>query len=379
MEKHTNINTIVVHAGTQHFNSSKDVIAALHLSTTFERNEDGSNSEFIYSRHNNPNRQMLEQKLAAIEEAEHAVVFASGLAAINAILQNVLTVNSHIILPTDCYHGTKQLLQQFFTTWQVSVTLVNMGDVDAIAQAILPNTVLIWIETPSNPKLEITDIEAVCSLAKTKNIITVCDNTFATPLLQKPLQLGADIVMHSSTKYFGGHSDILGGVVCFNGGQPFAEKIIAYQKIAGAVPSPFDCWLLHRSLATFPLRFREQCSNALKIATFLSTHTEIEQVFYPGLATHKNNALVKKQMQGGFGAVVSILIKGNEKTALQFASSLQLFKHATSLGGVESLIEHRRSVEGENAVSPANLLRLSIGIEFIDDLIEDLSVGLSKI
>jgi cystathionine gamma-synthase len=373
------IETVAVHAGSSNFTLSKDVTPALHLSTTFSRNEDGTTSEFMYSRNGNPNREMLQQKLAALEQCEFALAFASGLAAVNAILQNVLGPNSHLILPTDCYHGTKQLIQQNFTNWGISHSLVNMQDIVAIEAAIQTNTALIWIETPSNPKLDITDIEKVVTLAKQKNIIVVCDNTFATPLLQKPLQLGADIVMHSSTKYFGGHSDILGGVVCFNNNNTFAPKLIAYQKTAGAVPSPFDCWLLHRSLSTFPLRFAAQCNNAMQIASFLQTQLNVAAVYYPGLTTHANHTIAKKQMQFGFGAMVTILVKGGKKQAMQLANNLQLFKHATSLGGVESLIEHRRSVEGENAISPDNLLRLSIGIEHVQDLIDDLEKVLAAI
>jgi cystathionine gamma-synthase len=376
-EKH--IETIAVHAGSSNFTLSKDVTPALHLSTTFSRNEDGTTNEFMYSRNSNPNREMLQQKLAALEQCEFALAFASGLAAVNAILQNVLEPNSHIILPTDCYHGTKQLIQQNFTNWGVSHSLANMQDLNAVEAAIQTNTALIWIETPSNPKLDITDIEQIVKLAKQKNIKVVCDNTFATPLLQKPLQLGVDIVMHSSTKYFGGHSDILGGVVCFNNNNTFAPKLLAYQKTAGAVPSPFDCWLLHRSLSTFPLRFTAQCSNAMKIASFLQTQPNVEAVYYPGLTTHANHLVAKKQMQLGFGAMVTILVKGGQKQAMQLANNLQLFKHATSLGGVESLIEHRRSVEGENAISPDNLLRLSIGIEHAKDLIDDLEKGLAAL
>ena len=203
----------------------------------------------------------------------------------------------------------------------------------------------------------------------------VCDNTFATCLIQNPLELGADFVMHSSTKFYGGHSDILGGLVVANTKSEISDRIRLYQKTAGAVPAPFDCWLLNRSIATFAMRVKQQNENAMKIATFLENHAAIEKVFYPGLASHKNHHLAAKQMIGGFGSIISVLVKADEVSTLKLASSFKLIKHATSLGGVESLVEHRRSVEGDNPLSPINLLRFSIGIEFVDDLILDLEEG----
>ena len=248
--------------------------------------------------------------------------------------------------------------------------------IENIKKCIQNDTKLIWIETPSNPQLKITDVAAVVSLAKNKKITTVCDNTFATSILQKTLELQVDYVMYSSTKFFSGHSDLLGGVIMTNLDTEVSQNIRAYQKIAGAVPSPFDCWLLNRSLATFPLRFNLQCKNAEAIATYFTTHPKIEKVFYPGLTSHHNHEIAKRQMKNGFGSIISVLVKGGQQEAMKFASQLKIFKHATSLGGVESLIEHRRSVEGDQPVSPENLLRIAVGIEFIDDLIADIQQAL---
>lgn len=373
MKQH--VQTLAVHAG-EIKGKNTDIIQPIHLSTTFERNEDGSTGEYIYTRAENPNRIAVEEKMACIEEAKTAIAFASGMAAINALFDTLLIPNCHILIPDDCYHGTRQLLDTFFKRWNVTAEMVDMTVVGNIEKAIQSNTKLIWIETPSNPQLKITDIEAVVSVAKKNTIITVCDNTFATPILQKTLEMGVDYVMYSSTKFFSGHSDILGGVVLTNKVDETSLSIRTYQKMAGAVPAPFDCWLLNRSLATFPLRFKAQCENASAIATFLNSHPKIENVFYPGLSTHVNHETAKKQMKNGFGSIISILVKGNEKNALEFTKKLQIFRHATSLGGVESLVEHRRSVEGSNPISPENLIRLSVGVEFAEDLIADLKQAL---
>ena len=373
--KNSHIETIAVHG--QH-NSAKgmDIIQPIHLSTTFERKPDGTLNDHVYTRLSNPNRLTVENKIAALEEAKTAIAFSSGLAAVNALFENILEPGSHIIIPDDCYHGTRYLMDKFFKRWQVSYSQTDMTVIKNIEQLIKPNTKLIWIETPSNPQLKIADIKAIVALAAKQNITTACDNTFATPILQKPLQMGVDYVMHSSTKFFSGHSDILGGVVCTNHTNETANNIREYQTTAGAVPSPFDCWLLNRSLATFPMRLAAQCKNAVIIAAFLEQHNNIEKVFYPGLETHPNHAVAKQQMTNGFGSIISILVKGGLQETLDVAGKLSIFKHATSLGGVESLIEHRRSAEGKHPVSPENLLRISIGIENVEDLIEDFETAL---
>ena len=378
--KKYNIQTKLVHAGSAENKSmSNAVTGAIQLSTTFERNEDGVNGSFIYSRADNPNRKELENKIAAIENAAEVISFASGMAAINALLENILQPNSHIIIPDDCYHGTKALIQTFFTKWQVEYSLVDTSNTQNIEAAIQTNTKLIWVETPSNPQLKITDIEAVSKISKVKNIKLVCDNTFATCLIQNPFAHGADFVMHSSTKFIGGHSDVLSGIVVSKNKTAISDAIRLYQKTAGAVPSPFDCWLLNRSLATFAMRVKQQNENAMKIALWLEKNSAIGKVYYPGLASHTNHAIAAKQMCSGFGSIISVLIKGDEKTALKLASNFKLIKHATSLGGVESLVEHRRSVEGDNPISPENLLRFSIGIEFVEDLINDIENGIATL
>ena len=375
--KKQHIETIAVHGAHKDQVTGSDIIQPIHLSTTFERRADGTLNDYVYTRAGNPNRLTVENKIAALEEATTAIAFASGLAAVNALFENILAPGSHIIIPDDCYHGTRYLMDKFFKRWQVSFSETDMTVIENIEKLIQPNTKLIWIETPSNPQLKIADIKAIVTLAAKHNITTACDNTFATSILQKPLQMGVDYVMHSSTKFFSGHSDILGGVVCTNHTNETANNIREYQATAGAVPSPFDCWLLNRSLATYPLRLATQCKNAVAVASFLEQHPNIEKVYYPGLATHPNHDIAKQQMTNGFGSIISILVKGGMQEAINVAGKLNIFKHATSLGGVESLVEHRRTAEGKNPLSPENLLRISIGIENMEDLIEDLKNALA--
>ncbi|HEY4937085.1 MAG TPA: PLP-dependent aspartate aminotransferase family protein, partial [Puia sp.] len=310
---------------------------------------------------------------------EEAFAFPSGMAAAMALAQTVLEPDTHVIIPDDCYHGIAHLIKSMLPKWKISYTEVDMTDAGAVENAIRKNTRLIIVETPSNPMLKITDISMVCKIAKSKGILVGCDNTWTTPLIQRPIELGADLVFHSSTKFFGGHSDVLGGVIIIKKKNELAEKIREYQTVGGSVPSPFDCWLLNRSLATLSLRLERQVRNAATIAVFLKAQPIVEQVYYPGLPDHPNHEIAKRQMNGLFGSMISITVKGGEKQALQFAGSMKLFKHATSLGSVESLIEHRRSAEGNAPKSPANLLRLSIGIEYIDDLVEDLAMGFDKL
>ena len=365
------IQTKAIHTG---YEPAPDITQPIHLSTTFERADHEASGE--YTRTGNPNRRALEKKLSMLEGGKEAIAVASGMAAINTIFEVVLKSGDHLIYPDDCYHGTRALLKNFFLHKNIQVTEVDMTSVQNIAAAITPKTKLIWMESPSNPKLKITDIEAVAQLAKKHNIVTACDSTFATPLLQRPLELGVDFVMHSSTKFFSGHSDVLGGVVIAKEQGDLYNQMRLYQNVAGAVPSPFDCWLLNRSLSTFALRVPVQNANAMKVATFLSKHPKIEKVFYPGLPTHENHDIAKKQMKSGFGSVLSVLVKGGKGEAIGFVRKLQIIKHATSLGGVESLIEHRRTAEGAMQISPDNLLRISIGIESPDDLIRDFTQAL---
>jgi cystathionine gamma-synthase len=372
--------TLSVHAG--HMDDQiGSVTSPIHLTTTFERDELGNigGKGYIYTRWDNPNRRGLEIKLALLEAGEEAFAFPSGMAAAMALVQTVMEPETHIVLPDDCYHGVAHLVKEMLSKWKITYTEADMTNPHAIEKAIQKNTRMILIETPSNPMLKITDIAGVCQLAKSKNILVGCDNTWTTPLIQRPLELGADLIFHSSTKFFGGHSDVLGGCIIAKKKNELTEKIREYQTVGGAVPSPFDCWLLNRSLATLSLRLERQIKNAAAIAGFLQTEALIEKVYYPGLPDHPNHEIAKRQMNGQFGSMISITMKGGEKQALHFAGSMKLFKHATSLGGVESLVEHRRSAEGNSPKSPANLLRLSIGIEYIDDLVEDLSEGFAKL
>jgi cystathionine gamma-synthase len=372
--------TLSVHAG--HLDDQiGSVMSPIHVTTTFERDEAGNigGKGYVYTRWDNPNRHELEIKLALLEGGAEAFAFPSGMSAAMVLAQAVLEPDTHIIIPDDCYHGIAHLVKSMLPKWKISYTEVDMSDLTAIEKAIQKNTRLIIIETPSNPMLKITDIAKVCQLAKSRGILTGCDNTWTTPLIQKPIELGADLVFHSSTKFFGGHSDVLGGCIIIKEKNELAAKIREYQVIGGAVPSPFDCWLLNRSLSTLSLRLERQIKNAASIALFLKDHPLVEQVFYPGLPDHPGHETAKIQMHGQFGSMISIGMKGGEKQALLFAGSMQLFRHATSLGGVESLVEHRRSAEGNAPRSPDNLLRLSIGIEYVDDLIEDLRQGFGKL
>ena len=370
------LSTKIIHEHNVKDNSGA-VMSPLVLSTTFERAADGINypQGYIYSRYDNPNRRSLESKLAMMENGTACVSFSSGLAAATAVFQSLKT-GDHILLPDDAYFSLYNILDKLFSGFGLSYTKVDMTDVEKIKTSIQPNTKLIWMETPSNPLIKVTDIEAVVAIAKQHNCFTVADNTWATPFYTQPLQLDVDIVMHSTTKYFGGHSDILGGALIFKEENERTEFIKNCQKYGGAVPSPFDCWLLCRSLTTFSARMPLHSNNALQLAHYLETHPKIERVLYPGLQSHPQHAIAKKQMKNGYGGMLSVVVKGARADALKLAASLQLFAHATSLGGVESLIEHRKSVEGDASATPDNLLRVSVGIEDVKDLMNDFEQAL---
>jgi cystathionine gamma-synthase len=379
------LETLSIHVGNNIDAATGAVAMPITLSTTFERAEDGSLVEGrdIYTRSSNPNRRAVEQKIAALEGGTEAIAFSSGQAAMMSVM-HLLDGNSHVIIPDDIYYGTRALLENHYKRWGLTYSEVDMSDIATIKKAIRKNTKLIWIESPSNPNLKLTDIQAVTKIAKQKNILTACDNTWATPYFQRPLELGVDIVMHSTTKYFGGHSDMLGGVIVHNnspllGRGAEGEALRDFQILGGAVPSAFDCWLLFRSLSTFAVRMPIHSKNAQKLAEYLGKQPQIEQVNYPGLKYNAFHNVAKKQMKGGYGGMMSILVKGGQSEAMKLASNLLIFKHATSLGGVESLIEHRFSVEGVHSRSPENLLRISVGIEHIDDLIADFEQALSLI
>lgn len=365
--------TRAIHCQHNFENASNVIVEPIQLSTTFTRDSDGHLREdaHIYSRLGNPNRDSLERTMATLEHGERALAFASGMAAIDAVFRN-LQQGDHLLLPDDVFFATLQLAQTTLVPRGIDVSTVDMTSLDEVQEAIRPNTSLVWLESPSNPRLGICDIAAICKVTRTRGIHCGVDNTWATPVLTNPLLLGADMVMHSTTKYLGGHSDVLGGCVIFKNDDRLFETTHQTQRLAGAVASPMDCWLISRGIKTLYLRVRHQSASALQLATVLQTMPSIEKVHYPGLPCHPQHEIACQQMQGGFGGMLSIQIRGGEKAALRIASKLKLFTAATSLGGIESLIEHRKSVEGADSVTPENLLRISVGIENVDDLIEDL-------
>ena len=370
-----NLETLCVHAGHRPDRETGAVAPAIQLSTTFERDADGEfRRGYIYARDSNPTRKALEDALAAIEGGEIALAFASGQAATNAMFQ-ALRPNDHVVIPDHAYYGTPKLVREVFGPWGLRASQVNMSDLDAVERAIEKETKLVWIETPSNPLLTITDIAEVCERAHAVGAMVAVDNTWATPVAQRPLDLGADIVMHASTKYFGGHSDVQSGALVFRKTSDLLARVQMIQRSAGAIAAPFDSWLVHRGLKTLVWRMRAHCSNAQAVADFLSSHAKVEAVHYPGLSTHPGHDIAVRQMQL-FGGMASVQVRGGRAEALAVAARVGIFTRATSLGGPESLIEHRASVEGPATRSPENLLRLSIGLEHADDLIEDLSQAL---
>ena len=348
----------------------------IYLSTTYERDEDGQYSRgFVYSRSNNPNRQALEECVAALEGGAVGAAFSSGMAAITTVFQ-ALSAGDHVVFPDDCYHGTARLLEDVFSHWGLESTRVDMSQPDQVKDAVKPNTRVIWTESPSNPLLKITDLSAVAGIAHDAGAICVCDNTWASPSLQRPLALGADLVMHSTTKYLGGHEDVLGGMLIGGEESPFFQRIRLIQNNCGAVPSPFDCWLVLRGIRTLHLRMPAHSQRAGAIAGFLQDHPAVETVHYPGLADHPGHELASRQMSD-FGGMLSFQVKGGREAAMRAAARVRLFVRATSLGGTQSLIEHRASIEGDNTATPQNLLRVSVGLESADDLIQDLSQALA--
>jgi len=369
--------TLAVHAGRKVEPHTGAVTPSITLATTFERGADGSfPGGHVYTRSGNPNRAALEEALAALEGGTTALAFGSGQAAAAAVFQSLGT-GDHLILPSDLYHGTRYLVRDVLARWGLAADFVDLRDLDALESALRPNTRMIWAETPSNPQLRIADIAALAEIAHAHGALFAVDNTWATPLLQQPFKLGADIVMHSTTKYFGGHSDVLGGALILR--EPadgaLTQRLRKIQQLSGGVPSPFDCWLLLRSIPTMPARVRAQSESAGRIAEFLAAHPAVEVVNYPGLSTLPGHEIAARQMRG-FGAMLSFEVRGGETAAMTVAARVHLITRATSLGGIETLIEHRASVEGPDSQTPRNLLRLSVGLEHPEDLIEDLGDAL---
>ncbi len=369
------IETIAIHAGNKVDGSSKAVIQPIILSTTFERGEDGGfPGGHIYSRSSNPNRLLLENVIAKLEGGADAAAFSSGNAAGMSVFQS-LAPGTHIICPDDMYHGLRNQLKNLFAGI-LTFDFIDVNNAEVLQQHIKSETGVIWVETPSNPLLKITDVKQVVALAKAKGIKVVVDNTFATPICQQPLTLGADLVMHSTTKYFGGHSDLMGGALITAEKSDWWAKIRQVQEMGGAIPSPTDCFWLVRSIKTLPYRVKGHVYNAQLLAVFLEKHPKVEQVLYPGLPSHPQHEIAKEQMLA-FGGMLSFIVKGDRKDTHNIINKLKIFTKATSLGGVESLIEHRATVEGPDTKTPFNLLRVSVGLEHIDDLIDDLSLALA--
>lgn len=370
------IETKAVHAGRRTDATTGAVASPLYLTTTFEREADGGYpTGFEYVRDANPNRNALEACVSQLEDGAAAAAFASGSAATKVIFE-AMSPGDHLIAPQDLYWGIRVMLREHFAGWGLETTFVDMTNLAAIRDAVRDNTRLILAETPSNPMIQVTDIRRVAEIAHAAGAFFACDNTVATPILQQPLRLGADLVMHSATKYLGGHDDTMCGIVVAKEESEYFGRIRTLQKIAGAVPSPFTCWLISRGIQTLPYRMRAHSANAMRVASFLSQHPRVEAVLYPGLPDHPGHQVAAEQMSS-FSGLMSILVKGGRDAAIKVAAKVGLFTRATSFGGTHSLIEHRASVEAPGTKTPDNLLRLSIGLEHADDLIADLEQALA--
>jgi cystathionine gamma-synthase len=368
--------TLAVHAGAEPDAETGAVAPPIHLTTTFRHGPAGERiAGYEYQREGNPTQDRLEQALAALEGGEAALAFASGMAAITGMLDS-LPIGSRLLIPDDCYSGLRYLAREFLPERGVNAVAVDMTDLAAVETACAAGVAMVWVETPSNPRMKICDIAALAQIAHRHGPLLACDNTFATPVLQRPLALGADIVMHSTTKYFGGHSDVLGGALVFARRDDVFERVAHRRHITGAVLSPFSAWLTLRGCRSLPARMAMHCANARGLVEFLSRHPTIERVNYPGIDSHPGHAIAARQMSD-YGAMLSILVRGGRERTLAVAGKLKLFTNATSLGGCESLVEHRASVEGANPVSPQNLLRVSVGLEHVDDLVADFAQALS--
>jgi cystathionine gamma-synthase len=353
----------------------------INPSTNYEQLPDGSYRQGrVYTRADNPTYEHAERLLAALEGPGSAcALFGSGMAAATAVFQSLLP-GDHVLVSRVLYWGVRKWLAEFALTWGLDVEFTDTTDLDAVAAAIRPGrTRLLWAETPANPMWEITDLAAVCDLAHSAGVRVAVDNTVATPVLTRPFELGADLVVHSATKYLNGHSDVLAGAVLTARPDPFWERIRSWRRNTGAVPGPFEAWLLQRGMRTLFLRVHRASDSALAIATHLQGHPALKAVLYPGLASHPGHQIAARQMHGGFGGMLSIRLAGGAEDASAVLAAVAVFKRATSLGGVESLIEHRRSMEGPSSPVPGDLLRLSVGIEAPGDLVADLETALDAV
>ncbi len=371
------VRTIAVHAGLEPDPVTGAVVPPIHMASTFERDPDGGRSRgFLYGREDNPTRRTLEEALARLEGAAGAAAFASGLAAIAAVL-STLRPGARVLVTEDRYVGMRRLMERVMSRWGLEAVPVRAETPTTMAEAIDDTIDLAWIETPSNPMMHVLDVAATAEAARRHGALAVCDATLVTPIAMRPLDLGCDLVVHSTTKYAGGHSDVTGGVVAWGREGELAERVREAQCLVGGVPSPFDCWLVLRGLRTLPLRMQAHAEGAAHLAAWLARHPAVADVRYAGLPDHPGHAVAASQMRG-FGGMLSFRLRGGAEAAAAVAASTRLFRQATSLGGVESLIEHRAAVEGPDSPVPADLLRLSVGIEHPADLERDLETALAS-
>ncbi len=378
----TGFNTRAIHAGQEPDPLTGAVTVPIYQTSTFKQDGVGGlRGGYEYSRAGNPTRAALQEALAALEGGVRGLAFASGLAAEDTLLRTACRPGDHLILPGDAYGGTYRLVAHVLARWGLEFTPVPLDDLDAVRAAMRPTTKVLWCETPTNPLLGISDIEALAGIAHGAGARLVVDNTFASSYLQQPIEHGADVVVHSTTKYLGGHSDVIGGALVV-ADEAFGDELAFHQNAMGSVPGPFDAWLVLRGIKTLGVRMDRHCENAARVAEFLSEHPAVARVYYPGLPAHPGHQIAAKQMPRGFGGMVSFTLRGGEETAVKVCNLAELFTLGESLGGVESLIEHpRRMTHASAAGSPlevsGELVRLSVGIEDIDDLLADLAQALA--
>ena len=373
--------TLAIHAGQDPDPTTGSMVVPIHQTSTFKQDRVGVlRAGYEYSRSANPTRTALQECLAALEGGARGLAFASGLAAEDCLLRTVLAPGDHVVVPDDAYGGSYRLFTKVLSRWGVEVTPAHLADLAAVRAALRPATKVLWCETPTNPLLAIADIAVLAGLAHDAGALLVVDNTFASPYLQQPLALGADAVVHSTTKYLGGHSDVIGGALVVDDAD-LAERLAFHQNAMGAVPGPFDSWLVLRGVKTLGVRMDRHCANAERVAEMLLAHRAVDRVYYPGLPDHPGHEIAAKQMRG-FGGMVSFTLRDGEEAALRVCERTEVFLLGESLGGVESLIEHptrmtHASVTGSELEVPATLVRLSVGIESIDDLLADLGQALA--
>jgi cystathionine gamma-synthase len=369
--------TKAIHAGAAVDEGTGAIAPPIHLSTTFERDPEGATPRgYSYVRDANPTQHRLEEALAAIDSGEAALAFASGMSAASALLQS-LPAGGHVLFPDDSYYAIRTIAGDYVPKWGTTSDFIAMEDLNGVRAAMRESTRVVWCETPSNPLMKIVDIAALAEIAHARGAMLIVDGTFATPALQRPIELGADVVLHSTTKYLGGHSDVQGGSLAFAKRDDFFTAVEHTRTILGGVASPFNSWLVLRGIRSLAARMRVHCENARAIAELLAAHPNVERVHYPGLASHPRHDIARRQMSA-FGGMLSFLVRGGREEALRVTARTKVIVRATSLGGTESLIEHRASSEGPNSRTPQNLLRMSVGLENTQDLIEDLTQALGR-